>query len=165
MKTYSEKLKDPRWQRKRLEIMERDDFSCRSCFSREKPLQVHHCYYLPKQNPWDYNSDSLITLCEECHYEQTHRIPHLMMQNRTPCETMINTHLLSLAGSSKENQGIVMEVAYGLSLLNDGEKEHGFHVLSYAIELLKELASEIYLKPTLEQLIDDAPESPDQELK
>lgn len=26
LKTYYEKLKDPRWQRKRLEVMQRDDY-------------------------------------------------------------------------------------------------------------------------------------------
>ena len=29
MSDYVEKLKDPRWQRKRLEIMQRDGFRCR----------------------------------------------------------------------------------------------------------------------------------------
>ena len=28
---YSEKLKDPRWQKKRLEILERDNFRCQYC--------------------------------------------------------------------------------------------------------------------------------------
>lgn len=28
---YSQKLLDPRWQRKRLEILQRDDFTCQVC--------------------------------------------------------------------------------------------------------------------------------------
>lgn len=64
--TYSEKLKDPRWQRKRLEIMERDDFTCRDCGSRDKTLHVHHCHY-DKGEPWEARDDILLTLCADCH--------------------------------------------------------------------------------------------------
>lgn len=65
--TYSEKLRDPRWQKKRLKIMERDEFKCRLCGSGDKTLNVHHAYYRPKANPWDYPDEELTTLCEECH--------------------------------------------------------------------------------------------------
>lgn len=67
MKTYSEKLKDPRWQRKRLEIMERDEFSCKLCGDDQTTLNVHHCFYGKRRDPWDYDNDHLITLCEHCH--------------------------------------------------------------------------------------------------
>lgn len=64
--TYSEKLKDPRWQKKRLKILERDKWACRDCGCAEKSLQVHHCYY-EKGDPWKTNERFLLTLCEECH--------------------------------------------------------------------------------------------------
>lgn len=66
-KTYYEKLRDPRWQRKRLEIMERDGFACRSCLSKTDTLNVHHGFYDRGVDPWDYPGESLITLCEQCH--------------------------------------------------------------------------------------------------
>lgn len=65
-KTYAEKLKDPRWQKKRLEILERDNWTCRHCFATDKTLHVHHLIYTT-DNPWDCDPDILITLCEECH--------------------------------------------------------------------------------------------------
>lgn len=65
--TYSEKLKDPRWQRKRLEIMARDEFACRFCFDEEETLNVHHCYYGKGRDPWDYDDEHLITVCRTCH--------------------------------------------------------------------------------------------------
>lgn len=68
-KTYSEKLKDPRWQRKRLEILARDNFECRHCHSKEKSLHVHHKLYRKGANPWEYEADLLLTLCEDCHKE------------------------------------------------------------------------------------------------
>lgn len=64
---YAEKLKDPRWQKKRLQIMERDGFTCQICFDSESMLVVHHRYYIWKKEPWDYDNDLLVTLCQACH--------------------------------------------------------------------------------------------------
>jgi len=64
---YLEKLKDPRWQRKRLRILERDNWTCKSCGETEKTLHVHHLFYFKETDPWDINDGYLITLCEDCH--------------------------------------------------------------------------------------------------
>lgn len=64
--TYSEKLKDPRWQRRRLEIFTRDQWTCLCCGSKDKPLSVHHLVYR-KLEPWDYPEHLYQTLCEDCH--------------------------------------------------------------------------------------------------
>jgi hypothetical protein len=64
---YSEQLKDPRWQKKRLEIMQRDNFQCQICGNKTKTLNVHHFQYGKNKKPWEYENDNLITLCEECH--------------------------------------------------------------------------------------------------
>jgi hypothetical protein len=66
-KTYSEKLKDPRWQKKRLEILSRDEWTCTSCGGSKTTLHVHHKYYTYGNEPWEYDNDVLITLCEHCH--------------------------------------------------------------------------------------------------
>lgn len=67
MITYSEKLKDPRWQRKRLEIMKRDEFTCRKCGDNETQLHVHHKQYINGNDPWEYDNKDLVTLCKDCH--------------------------------------------------------------------------------------------------
>jgi len=67
MSDYSEKLKDPRWQKKRLEILQRDNFTCQYCGDTKATLAVHHKDYFPNIEPWDCPDDLLITLCEECH--------------------------------------------------------------------------------------------------
>ena len=67
--TYTEKLKDPRWQKKRLEVLERAGWKCMSCGSEDKTLHVHHCVYKKGLDPWDYNA-SLIALCEYCHNQR-----------------------------------------------------------------------------------------------
>lgn len=61
-KTYLELLRDPRWQKKRLEIMALDNWQCRACSSRTENLQVHHLWYTKGKNPWEYVNDALITL-------------------------------------------------------------------------------------------------------
>lgn len=65
--TYSEKLRDPRWQKMRLQIMERDGFKCRECGDQTKTLNVHHRWYEKGKAPWEYDDFALMTLCEECH--------------------------------------------------------------------------------------------------
>lgn len=65
--TYSEKLKDPRWQRKRLEILQRDDFMCLICQDSAQQLHVHHKQYRRGADPWDYPDSNFVTLCCECH--------------------------------------------------------------------------------------------------
>jgi hypothetical protein len=70
MGTYSEKLKDPRWQRLRLEIFQRDDFACRKCGDKTRTLAVHHLYYERGREPWEYPATALVTLCEPCHGEE-----------------------------------------------------------------------------------------------
>ena len=63
--TYTEKLKDPRWQKKRLQIMSRDNFTCQLCGSDKNTLHVHHKSY--NGDPWESENNDLITLCEDCH--------------------------------------------------------------------------------------------------
>ena len=67
--SYSEKLRDPRWQKKRLGVMERDGFACRDCGDSEKSLQVHHCFYA-KGDPWLTEDRFLMTLCCDCHQDR-----------------------------------------------------------------------------------------------
>lgn len=65
--TYSEKLKDPRWQRKRLEILQRDSFTCCLCSDQSTELHVHHKRYERNTAPWDYEDSNYSTLCKVCH--------------------------------------------------------------------------------------------------
>jgi hypothetical protein len=65
--TYSEKLQDPRWQKKRLEIMSRDGFQCVKCLSETNTLTVHHFYYVSGRMPWEYPGGAMATLCRKCH--------------------------------------------------------------------------------------------------
>lgn len=65
--SYSDRLKDPRWQKKRLEILNRDKFTCQYCFDKKSTLHVHHMAYPKGLDIWDVPNYMLITLCENCH--------------------------------------------------------------------------------------------------
>jgi 5-methylcytosine-specific restriction endonuclease McrA len=72
MTAWAAKYKDSRWQQKRLEIMERDGFACKSCGAEGEgvTLNVHHAYYESGKDPWDYPDNTLVTWCETCHKER-----------------------------------------------------------------------------------------------
>jgi uncharacterized protein CbrC (UPF0167 family) len=71
-KSYSEKLKDPRWQKKRLKILERDRWVCQKCGQDDITLHVHHRLYSKQYSePWDYPDELLVALCEICHADES----------------------------------------------------------------------------------------------
>ena len=67
MKTYSEKLKDPRWQKKRLEVLSNSNFSCDLCLDEKSELHVHHKSYIRDREVWDYDDSNFLCLCFVCH--------------------------------------------------------------------------------------------------
>lgn len=66
--TYAEKLKDPRWQKKRLEILQRDSFTCQLCSDTTTELHIHHKEYDFGLEPWEYEDSVLVALCKHCHH-------------------------------------------------------------------------------------------------
>lgn len=64
---YQRKLAHPDWQKKRLEILQRDNFTCNRCDSKDKELHVHHIYYLQGIKPENYPDNAYLTLCYNCH--------------------------------------------------------------------------------------------------
>lgn len=74
--TYKEQLAHPNWQKKRLEIFERDKFTCQLCLDTETQLHVHHKYYDKtfKTMAWEYPEHAYQTLCGDCHAAITKHI-------------------------------------------------------------------------------------------
>lgn len=105
--TYAEKLLDPRWQKKRAEILLRDGFACRNCGDKTRTLHVHHCVYIKGLEPWEYTG-SLLTLCSDCHIER---------HNAQYCLLMATVHMTceeiqSLASSIAVNHAIKLPQEY-----------------------------------------------------
>jgi hypothetical protein len=70
---YTEKLKHPKWQKKRLEILNRDNFTCQNCGSTETTLHVHHRVY-SNGEPWEIDNKRLVALCEDCHESEKNKL-------------------------------------------------------------------------------------------
>lgn len=69
-KTYKELLEDPRWQKKRLEILQRDGWACTECGDSTERLEIHHHFY-DGRAPWQYSGSEVTTLCRTCHAAKT----------------------------------------------------------------------------------------------
>lgn len=68
---YAKKLLDPRWQKLRLQVFERDKFTCRSCGATDKTLHAHHVFYRAgAEGPWDCQPSDIVTVCNDCHDEE-----------------------------------------------------------------------------------------------
>ena len=65
--TYAEKLKHPKWQQRRLQLLESAKWKCERCSTKEVTLHVHHHFYRSRANPWDYPDYAYVVLCENCH--------------------------------------------------------------------------------------------------
>lgn len=74
--TYKEQLAHPNWQKKRLEILQRDKFTCQICLDTETQLQVHHKFYDKTYQTlaWEYPNHVYKTLCSDCHKALTDHI-------------------------------------------------------------------------------------------
>lgn len=106
MPTYSEKLKDPRWQKKRLQILERDNWTCTACGDMRSTLAVHHFYYERGKDPWDYPDDALATLCEDCHEREGFERPQA------------EATLLSTLRRREFTSNHIIDLAYGFSVMH-----------------------------------------------
>jgi hypothetical protein len=68
---YSELLKHPKWQKKRLHVLSRDNFTCQYCGDTEMELHVHHIKYEKGKSPIEISPQYLLTLCRDCHFNIT----------------------------------------------------------------------------------------------
>jgi hypothetical protein len=89
MSTYLEKLQDVHWQKKRLDVLSRHDFTCQICGADDKTLHVHHFYYLGKTDPWNYPDDALWCVCKCCHKKINDEVLQLLKTlSKNPYETI-----------------------------------------------------------------------------
>lgn len=98
---YSELLRDPRWQKMRLQILERDQWKCTSCANAKDTLHVHHRYYENGRKPWEYPINSLATLCANCHENET----ICLKEAKSSLVTLIN-----ICGFTAEQTGALASV-------------------------------------------------------
>jgi hypothetical protein len=113
--TYKEQLLHPSWQRKRLEILQRDDFHCQRCFDDESTLHVHHKRYVRGRMAWEYPNHELVTVCEVCHQEthaESDAFKELLASLPIDGPGCIGNALSLLAGWANGEQGMDFSVAF-----------------------------------------------------
>lgn len=64
---YQKQLADPKWQRKRLEILQRDNFKCTLCDDDTVELHVHHKKYERGKKAHEYEDSNFTSVCAHCH--------------------------------------------------------------------------------------------------
>ena len=76
--TYAEQIKSPKWQKRRLEVLGKNNFTCQLCGQDEKELNVHHVNYDSKRKIWEYDDHELLVLCKSCHEDWHHNTAKLL---------------------------------------------------------------------------------------
>lgn len=121
---YADKYRHPNWQRRRLEIMDRDGFVCAWCGAKDVMLSVHHKSYKSCEI-WDYPDDDLVTLCDTCHQTETEVLNHWkksayrFLLDRVEGSVALG-NLLSIAEllfSANENKRITAEQSFDVYAL------------------------------------------------
>lgn len=130
--TYSEKLKDPRWQKLRLRVFERDKWTCRDCGANDRPLHAHHAYYEKGKDPWDYPDYDILCLCEQCHDEKHSLMSGIQSTTSLLKNSTINKiglmsyfgYFISKSGQSEEVDKIISEATSKLRLIYENNLQN-----------------------------------------
>lgn len=70
--TYEEQLKDPRWLKKRKEVLDTKGYACAIC-GKKFDLQVHHLEYKSGKMAWEYPMSNFVVLCRK-HHKEIHNL-------------------------------------------------------------------------------------------
>lgn len=150
--SYSEQIKSPHWQKRRLQILQRDNFTCQICGSTEKTLHVHHLCYRKDAKIWDYPDNTLITLCEDCHrmehemqsendYSVTNLINDLLISGFTNFELVSILYKIAHESFVKNNQLIIDDLLNRkTTIMLDGNCDYDTLLFSDTNSVLKNLA-------------------------
>ena len=90
--TYAERLEDPRWKAKSLEIIRKNFGICFHCGNVPAFPEVHHRWYERGKEPWEYPDCCYAVYCGECH--QHAQVLMLQMQQATGVLSLAMQELL-----------------------------------------------------------------------
>ena len=142
--SYAKKLKDPRWQKLRLRIMERDGFTCKKCGDKETTLNVHHIKY-QGCDPWECDETLLDTLCRDCHELVESAKDHPMVY-----------HDVSITKYKSQNGAILTILSSDTILFIDSNTPESRHITAiHNSEALSQLLTQT--QRTLNAWLDKAP--------
>jgi hypothetical protein len=108
---YGKKLKNPKWQKKRLKILERDNFACVYCGDTETELHVNHKSY--NGEPWEAPDKDLETVCKHCH-----QLIHLNNAKELSKKLMIKKQILPFDDINASVLYVIINKAFHIYLID-----------------------------------------------
>lgn len=66
---YENKISRPEWKAFASQVRNARGRACESCKRGNVSLQVHHVFYDPAIEPWEYAMGDVVVLCSACHGE------------------------------------------------------------------------------------------------
>lgn len=123
--TYKEQLSHPEWQKKRLQILERDNFCCTACYDTETTLHIHHKRYDKGKLAWQYEDANFQAFCAHCHSLAEYlkeRGLFLILSTKKPLPDNNSIFITSISKSSEDKLCFSMDALD----LSDNHVEHFF---------------------------------------
>ena len=84
---YSQKLSTREWREFTKAARNFHGNHCKCCRRKDVVTQVHHIYYDPSKEPWEYDFNDTVLLCKACHEElhkQLNDFRRFVFRNLTP---------------------------------------------------------------------------------
>jgi hypothetical protein len=107
--SFTQKFHDPRWIKKRTELLHAYDFTCVKCGAANGHALVHRIKHVPHLDPWNYPDHLLQVLCRDCQ-KITILIDNIWAAKEGTSETItdsfskIRTHLVDIYRHSKRSE-------------------------------------------------------------
>lgn len=135
---YQNKLQDIRWQKLRVEILLRDNWTCK-CGKTDRTVHVHHKKYIHGLEPWEYPLNDLETLCWACHKnehpeldqkvsfatEEQRLIWRLVDKKEPEIIISLNQHIFNLQNELRDQKddSIIEDILKNIMFLQTKRKE------------------------------------------
>ena len=143
MPEREEQLKDPRWKKKRKQILSRANGHCEQCGKKveEGMFQVHHEDYIGVLI-WQYPNSTLRALCIDCHQEKSHEEQKAKAVKKKEYERISEEE--EAAYDLMESKGDKMIKENGEDhIVNVVEKSHGKSILPNEEKYNEEFEKEV----------------------
>lgn len=98
---YREKLGQAEWKEFARSARERAGNACEICRRSDVQLQVHHAFYEPGRDPWEYAGEDVVVLCRGCHHEthvQLQKFRRFVFKKFNPASFRVLNGALAVAG-------------------------------------------------------------------
>jgi len=84
--SYLSQLNSDQWKSFSRSIRQQRNF-CECCKMGDRQLQVHHLFYDPSRQLWEYTNEEIVVLCDSCHkqiHEQLKKFRLCVFRYLTP---------------------------------------------------------------------------------